>query len=196
MMLGRSMTRNFMAIVVLGPAFTATATAGSVHVGHPHGGRPPAHWGTPAGHVKFYEKMVARFNQNPKAFTNRHHLMSKAIRNPAFNQEMTRRLLTHSNRFIRNHPCFSRFLDGELHQILAASTPGPGPTPNPTLFGTAAQELTSGGGTSPAPTPTPSIRPVPEPSSLVLVAAAAVALGLAGCRRRRLHGPSVGRSRA
>lgn len=174
--------RIFAPVFILWPLLSATADAGSVHIGHPHAGRMPAKWGTPEGHIKFYEKMVQRFQDNPKAFTQRHHLMARALRNPAFKEGMIHRLLTHPARFIRNHPCFSRFLDGELHQIAAlnnAPLPQSGNTSTGTLLGTAAQGLTSGGTTSPSPP----VSAVPEPSSMVLLAAAMLSAGLVRIRK-------------
>lgn len=174
--------RIFAPVFFSWPLLAATADAGSVHAGHLRAGNAQAKWGTPEGHIKFYEKMVQRFHDNPKAFTQRHHLMSRALRNPAFNERMTHRLLTHPARFIQNHPCFARFLDGERQQLAAlnnAPRPNSGNIPTGSLLGTAAQGLTSGGATSPAQP----VSAVPEPSSMILLAAAMLTAGLVRIRK-------------
>lgn len=179
----RQSMRIFAPVFFVWPLLCATAEAGSVHIGRPHAGRAPANWGTPQGHVKFYEKMLQRFQDNPKAFTQRHHLMARALRNPAFKEGMTHRLLTHPARFIRNHPCFARFLDGELQKIAALNNAPPPPISGNTstggLSGTAAQGLTSGGSTSPGLP----VSAVPEPSSMILLAVAMVTAGLVRFRK-------------
>jgi len=179
----RQSMKIFAPVFFLWPLLCATADAGSIHIGRPHAGGAPGKWGTPQGHIKFYEKMVQRFQDNPKAFTQRHHLMARALRNPAFKEAMTHRLLTHPARFIRNHPCFSRFLDGERQQLAALNNAPPPPSSGSTSpggsLGTAGQGLTSGGATSPSQP----VSAVPEPSSMILLAAAMLTAGLVRVRK-------------
>ncbi len=177
-----------MAFLTLGILSVATtASAGSVHVGHPRVKAPK--WGSRESHVRFYQKYMAKYNRNPKAFAQRHRLMNRAILNPAFKQAMIRRLLSHPKRFYLNHPCFAKFLDGELHAMQSPSNP-PNPAisrPGPSSYGPEGQGLDGGTGGSPSnpPAPIPSNPVVPEPSSILLVGTALIAGGLALASKER-----------
>ena len=162
-----------------------TAAAGSVHVGHKSVAGGIKSWGAMGSHQNFYERMMAKYNSNPVAFTNRHHLMSKAIRNPTFHDAMVNRFLSHPDRFIHYHPCFSRFLDGELAaRQQQTPTPEP-PAPTPSVKPIVSETITSGGNIQPGPLPDPQPLSVPEPSSLAMLGVATI-LGGGYVARHRL----------
>lgn len=172
-------------LVLLGQMLIpSTAAAGSVHVGHKSVAGSIKSWGAMGSHKNFYERMMAKYNSNPSAFTRRHHLMSKAIRNPTFHDAMVNRFLSNPDRFIYYHPCFSRFLDGGLASrqdptpLLPETTPWNKPI--------ALETISSGGNIQPGPLPDPSTLSVPEPSSLVLLGVAAI-LGCGYLGRNRVR---------
>jgi hypothetical protein len=190
---------------VLKGVLPSTAHGGAIHAGHPQVAHTRIRWGTSEGHVKFYEKMVSQFNRVPNKFTQRHHLMSRALRFPGFNQAMTNRLLTTPARFIANHICFSKFLDGQLHEIASRGGVTTGSSPpsvslsqnllgktQPFQTSTNPQTLpiSTGPNTSPTGGPTyPSA--VPEPSSFLMLSGAMVFGVILRCRKRPPRGYAV-----
>ena len=114
----------FRLAALFGSLLPGLALGGSVHL------KPvPPQDATP----KFYERMLAEAREHPHLFAERHHLMARALKDAEFRREMEHRLLEHPARFAYYHPCFARFLAGELTLACKATDPKPGRDPKSSL---------------------------------------------------------------
>jgi len=158
--------------------YPAMGFAGATHVGGSLAKFTLNHWSDHEAHVNFYQQMMNEHDHVPVAFADRHHLMARALSDHHFNEVMINRLLNHTDKFIVAHPCFSRFLDGELHLMQLHRMNEITGTHVSTKIISAAEGQSGGGSTSLAPLSSdpPSVA-VPEPSSMILVGSAGIFVG-------------------